>query len=427
VHVSAERIQSAQLARVSASFLRLRPKLLLPVGPVLLGLMWWAEVPRGQLIAIGLNYLFMLSWFWFEAWSVRKTPVSHDAFCGSLLITLFGLSTLCGFSGGSRSPFLPILFAPLGIAFAAFGKGRRAALVFAAFIVVLAYLVLSNALWSWPLPERVAGAAVVLASVLASVLLYFGVTGLAEAYRETALNLEATRGEVLEAAQEQTRSLQHLGSQVAHELKNPLASIKGLVQLLAQSPNRAADARSGERLDVVLQEVLRMEQVLGEYLSFARPLSNVTTTTQPLRPFLLDLVKLVEGEAHHRQVELNLTCPEVDLGFDAARLRQALLNLVQNALAAMPRGGRLGISAKVTQHSVELCIADTGSGMTAEVLLRVKEPYFSRSAGGTGLGVVIADGIVRQHGGALRFESTEGHGARAFVHLPRPQGAGAQS
>lgn len=421
---SALKVQNEQLARVSSSFLQLRPKLLLPVGPVLLALMLWAQVPRPQLLAIAATFVTLLGWFSFEAWFVRKQPVSHDAFCGSLLLTLAGLALLCGFSGGPRSPFLPILFAPLGIAFAAFGKDRRTAFVFAGFIAVLGYVVSSTLLWSWPLPERVSSITVVLATVLSGTLLYFGVTGLASAYRETATSLEATRSEALHAAHEQTRTLQGLGARVAHELKNPLASIKGLVQLVNERAHEFPEPRSAERLEVVLQEIARMERVFGEYLTFTRPLGEVQSTAQPLRPFLHELLDLLEGEAFRARIRLSLDCPEdLVLPFDPLRLRQALVNLCQNALLAMPDGGQLRLRVAPEQDVAVLCIEDTGQGMPKDVLSRIKEPYFSGRVGGTGLGVVIADGIVRQHGGSLQFESTLATGTRAIVTLPRLDGA----
>lgn len=424
MQANTDRIGAEQLARVSGSFLRIRPRLLLPFGPTLLLLLWRSQTPRLQLVAIAVTFVCMLSAFTWEAQRARRVTVSPKAFCTSLVLTLGGLAVLCAFSGGSRSPFLPILFAPLGVAFAAFGKSRRTALVFLAFAGVLVVELVLNALGSATLPTEVGGVIAALAATLASGLLYFGITGLAGAYTDTAQKLDAARIEVIQSAAEQTASLQALGARVAHELKNPLSAIKGLVQLLhrqaATSETPLRDGRNEQRLSVVLEEVARMESILRDYLDFSRPLGQLEARPIAMRPFLSGLISLLEGEAADRDVRLELSCPELEAYLDPGKLKQALLNLAQNSLAAMPKGGqlRLAVDIEADRAGLRIALSDTGTGMSREVLGRVKEPYFSHRPGGTGLGVVIADGIIRQHGGTLEFESQAERGTLALIRLP---------
>src|SRR5688572_29290964 len=147
---SADKIQSDQLASVSTTFLRLRPKLLLPVGPVLGALLIGAGTPRPQLVAIMANFLLMLGFFFWEAQRLKTRAIDPPAFARSLMITLVGIASVCSLSGGPQSPFLPILFAPTGIAFAAFGTSRATRRV----LVVLALSVIaigaSRLLFEWP-------------------------------------------------------------------------------------------------------------------------------------------------------------------------------------------------------------------------------------------------------------------------------------
>jgi signal transduction histidine kinase len=258
------------------------------------------------------------------------------------------------------------------------------------------------------------------ATVLALVLLYFGVTRLAAAYRGTAARLERLRLEVVEAAGLRTRELEGLSGQVAHELKNPLSSIKGLVQLTHKSARSGqASAQMEQRLSVVLQEVLRLEGVLAGYLSFTRPIAEVRPVWGELSEFIGEFALLIEGQAATSGVRVLLEVQPCSLYVDAVLLRQALLNLAQNAFLAMPDGGTLTIRGKPRASQVRIELCDDGCGMSAKDLGRVAEPFFTRRSGGTGLGVVIANRIIRQHGGRLTFESAPEQGTTVHIDLPQ--------
>lgn len=424
---SADKIQSDQLASVSTTFLRLRPKLLLPVGPALLLLLIAAGTPRTQLVAIAANFLLMLGFFFWEAHRMKTRSIDPRAFARSLMITLVGIASVCSLSGGPQSPFLPILFAPTGIAFAAFGTNRSTRHVLVVLVLSVIYIGASRSLFEWP---AIRGPHVhvmlLLATLVATTLLYFGVTGLASAYRETAAQLERLRLDVVESTARKTTELEALGARMAHELKNPLASVKGLVQLMHDSATRQHatsgpaldDGRLRVRLGVVLSEVARVEAVLEESLTFTRPLLDLCKQSQRLDTYLLDFAELLGGQAQQAGVVIQVECPESHAHFDPHKLKQALLNLAQNSLYAMPDGGTLGLRGAVRTSDFVIEVSDDGRGMSGDDLARIKEPYFSRRAGGTGLGVAIANGIVEQHGGCLSFESAVGRGTTARLSLP---------
>ena len=117
-------------------------------------------------------------------------------------------------------------------------------------------------------------------------------------------------------------------------------------------------------------------------------------------------------------MSVHVDSAEATLEFDPDKLKQALLNLAQNGLYAMPRGGALRLTGRVRTDDFVVEVSDDGIGMSSDDLLRIKEPYFSRRSGGTGLGVAIANGIIEQHGGTLSFESAVGAGTTARLVLP---------
>ncbi|MCA9701908.1 MAG: HAMP domain-containing histidine kinase, partial [Myxococcales bacterium] len=211
------------------------------------------------------------------------------------------------------------------------------------------------------------------------------------------------------------RRLQSVGGKVAHELKNPLAAIKGLVQLMARGAN---ESRTQQRLDVVQGEIERMELILREYLSFSRPLED-------LEPEPIDLADLVErvtlviaGRAEQAQIRVSIDTEPVPLVGDPRRLQEALLNLMANAIEACTAGGWIEVSARPTVDGGRVEIRDGGRGIAPEDLERLGCSFFTTRADGNGLGVVLVIGVVAQHGGRIEFASEPGRGTRVTVQLP---------
>jgi signal transduction histidine kinase len=222
------------------------------------------------------------------------------------------------------------------------------------------------------------------------------------------------RKEMAADALARAQSLEEIGSKVAHELKNPLTGVKALVQLGLRSP---AEASSHERLEVVEREVTRMQEILQNYLSFTRPLQGVRPRRVELAPLISDTLVVLSGRADDAGVRLYAR-GEATLEADPRRLKEALLNLVANAIEATPPGGEVVVDVRPSGDDVEVVIRDTGRGMPAETLRRIGTPFFTTRDDGTGLGVVLARSVIAQHGGSLRYDSEPGGGTRVRITLP---------
>jgi len=209
-----------------------------------------------------------------------------------------------------------------------------------------------------------------------------------------------------------------LAAGVAHEIRNPLSSIKGFATYFKE---RYRDKPEDQQISgIMIQEVDRLNKVVGQLLDFARP---VTVHKKQLRlsPFIADTVKLVERQAVEKGIAIRIEIPaEMEAHLDPDRISQVLLNLYLNALEAMEPGGSLCITIpdKAAANTVEIRIQDTGVGIPREDLGHIFDPYFTTKAAGTGLGLAIVYNILEAHGGEIRVESQPGKGTTATLALP---------
>ena len=224
--------------------------------------------------------------------------------------------------------------------------------------------------------------------------------------------LQQREREVLRA--DQMAAVGQMAAGVAHELPNPLTSIK----MLVQANREEAEARGlpAEDLQMIEQEIRRMERCLQTFLDFARP------PRPARRPISLAVLvdrtfALVEGRARKQHVTLHCTPPTtpVIVEADTDQMQQLLVNLALNALDAMPQGGRLDIRLGAPVHGqVELWVCDTGPGIAPTLLPRLFEPFVSSKATGLGLGLVVSRRIAESHGGNL-WVTNPLHGGASFV------------
>ncbi len=214
-------------------------------------------------------------------------------------------------------------------------------------------------------------------------------------------------------------SLGSLAAGVAHEIRNPLSSIKGFATWFRE---RCRDNPEGrETAEVMIREVDRLNRVITQLLEFARPLTMNRVPT-PLPAVIRHALKMVEGEARKKGValETDLSAEIGEIPLDADRMTQVFLNLCLNAIAAMEAGGVLRVSlARRDERTVRITVADTGIGIPKEDLPRVFDPYFTTRSSGTGLGLAIVQKIVEAHGGEVRLESKPGKGTTVTVLLPK--------
>jgi two-component system NtrC family sensor kinase len=220
-------------------------------------------------------------------------------------------------------------------------------------------------------------------------------------------------------------SIGRLAAGVAHEINNPLAIINEKAGLLLDLVTVGPDVEQRERLvaavDSILRSVQRCKKVTHRLLGFARHM-DVKIETIDLESLLREVLGFLEKEAEYRNVTVGFEI-EPDLptiASDRGQLQQVFLNILNNAFAAVPEGGKIGIEIKSDDADrVAVTVADNGVGIPKEHLERIFEPFFTTKQGsGTGLGLSITYGIVKKLGGEIRVESTVDHGTRFTVVLP---------
>jgi two-component system sensor histidine kinase HydH len=209
-----------------------------------------------------------------------------------------------------------------------------------------------------------------------------------------------------------------LAAGAAHELRNPLTSIKMLVQANRQK----AETRGmpGEHLTIIEQEIRRMERCLQRFIDFARP-PRPECRPLTLAPLVARAFALLEPRAFKQKVALKFTDWPAPLIVEAdeEQVYQLLINLSLNALDAMPRGGTLEVTlAPVGESQVELKVVDTGPGIAAEVLPRLFEPFVSSKETGLGLGLVVSRRVAENHHGTLHGANRAEGGACFSLRLP---------
>ncbi len=236
-------------------------------------------------------------------------------------------------------------------------------------------------------------------------------------------------------------SLGEMAANVAHEVRNPLASIKTSIQMLVddltdddgQAPDTSSRlALAQESTTVMLKEVERLDSIVRDMLLFAKPrqLHRSTCDVIALSDHVLQLLHKHYTDAH---VQLRRVYEEVPaLWVDIGQIEQVLFNLYMNALQAMPEGGELTVSCRVVEYVAEqrqkysdevqqwaaLTVADTGMGIPEDTLKRIFQPFFTTKAHGIGLGLSITRRLIEDHGGSLRVESHVGKGTIMTVMLP---------
>jgi two-component system sensor histidine kinase HydH len=227
-----------------------------------------------------------------------------------------------------------------------------------------------------------------------------------------ALRREVTRSQRL-------ASVGRLAAGVAHEIRNPLSSIKGFATYFKERyPDRPDDQQTA---DIMIQEVDRLNRVVGQLLEFAKP---VTVKPKPisLQALLNDSIKLIKNRAAEKNISIQTqNNTRVDqLRIDLDRINQVLLNLYLNAIDVMETGGELKveISTDAQHRNVVIQVSDTGRGISRENLSKIFEPYFTTKSTGTGLGLAIAHNIIAAMGGKIAVESDKEVGTTFSITIP---------
>jgi two-component system sensor histidine kinase HydH len=213
------------------------------------------------------------------------------------------------------------------------------------------------------------------------------------------------------------RSLSSLAAGVAHEIRNPLSSIKGFAVYLKE--RLRSDSEDKKTADIIIEEVERLNRVITQLIEFARPLELKKETTR-LSDLVWRTMKLTEAQARENNIDVifNVTGDESPVDVDSDKIRQVFLNIFLNAMAAMKTGGKLEITLTREGENVRMVIADNGSGIREKDLPRIYDPYFTSKPAGTGLGLAVVQKIMEAHGGKIKVESVAGKGTAVSLFFP---------
>ncbi|WP_445429563.1 ATP-binding protein [Bacillus atrophaeus] len=206
-----------------------------------------------------------------------------------------------------------------------------------------------------------------------------------------------------------------LAAGIAHEVRNPLTSVSGFLQLMkTQYPDRT------DYFDIIFSEIKRIDLVLGELLLLAKP-QTVTFKPHKINGILKQVTTLLDTNAvlSNIVIEKNFNLTEsCKINGDENQLKQVFINIIKNGIEAMPVGGVINISSEKKGSYTIISIKDQGSGMTKENMKQIGEPFFSTKEKGTGLGLPICLRILKEHKGELKIESESGKGSTFYVILP---------
>ena len=210
-----------------------------------------------------------------------------------------------------------------------------------------------------------------------------------------------------------------LAAGVAHEIRNPLAAIVNATTLLGEEEDLTRDERVST-LGVVRKEARRLNRILSDFLVFARP-REPKRLADDIREVVDHVIALIrEDPARAQRVELDVRVDSAvpPFPFDADQMTQVLWNIALNGVESLDGRGRVGMSVELRGSSVAIAVSDTGRGMSADERRRIFDPFYSRKASGTGLGLTLARRIVMAHSGQIEVESTPGRGTCFTILLP---------
>ncbi len=213
-------------------------------------------------------------------------------------------------------------------------------------------------------------------------------------------------------------AISRITSGVAHEVKNPLNAILMHVEVARMKLARA-DTDVGPQMEIISREILRLDRVVKTFLDFTRPV-ELRLKDVPLDSFLREIVDLAgpQAEAAGIRVSLNDESDAARVRADADLLQQAVVNIVVNAIQAMPHGGELHIECAVREEEAEIRISDTGVGIPPELRDKIFRLYYTTKPEGSGIGLAMTFRIVQLHEGAIDFTSEPGKGATFVLRLP---------
>ncbi|MFC0471124.1 ATP-binding protein [Halalkalibacter kiskunsagensis] len=213
--------------------------------------------------------------------------------------------------------------------------------------------------------------------------------------------------------------LGELAAGIAHEIRNPITSLKGFLQLIESSTS--TNANSSTYTKIMLSEIDRINMIVSELLILGKP-KELKIHKQFISEILETVVTLTRTQAILYNIEIHLTIPsdlsQTCVSCDENKLKQVFINIIKNAIEAMKHEGAINVKVALDNGFVVINIIDQGEGIPKEKLLKLGRQFFSTKENGTGLGLMISSTIIEEHGGKIHIESEEGKGTTVKIMLP---------
>jgi two-component system sensor histidine kinase PilS (NtrC family) len=216
-------------------------------------------------------------------------------------------------------------------------------------------------------------------------------------------------------------TLGRMAANIAHEIRNPLASVTGAVEALAS--DRASGDERERLMQIVARESGRLDRIITDFLHYARPGRRVVELVDAAE-VIDDVLVLLEHRELPPGLKITRAFPaSLPWPLDGHQFRQAIWNLCLNAVEAMPSGGELRVETGIEAGALRVAVGDTGEGIPESQLAHVLEPFYSTKTGGSGLGLALVHRTVQDHGGEIDVHSVPGLGTTVVLTLPEPVGA----
>jgi PAS domain S-box-containing protein len=227
---------------------------------------------------------------------------------------------------------------------------------------------------------------------------------------------ERKRTEEVLHRQDKLAAVGQLAAGVAHEIRNPLTSMKGYAEFLQLDEK---DPERMEFLSIILDEIDRVNMIVEDFMVLAKP-KAVELEEKNVVPLIQNVVSLLEFEARKKNVRLTFDCNQeiIQIECDENRLKQVFLNFIKNGIEAMPNGGDLHVKTIIHDNNVQISIQDTGVGISKEKLKKLGEPFFTTKEHGNGLGLMVSFKIIESHNGKVFVESEPNKGTTFNILLP---------
>jgi signal transduction histidine kinase len=229
------------------------------------------------------------------------------------------------------------------------------------------------------------------------------------------VDLRNSRDELIQV--ERLATAGKMAASFAHEIRNPLSSMRMLTQML-RKPS-LTEAKRHQSQQYILEEIERIDLIVKGLMDFAKP-EELKLEKYDLQRLLREIASLMEANLQHHKISL-IESYDSAVGpvlFDYDKIKQVIINLLLNAMAAQPSDGEIEISTEKNGDQVCMCVSDNGTGIPPSDLERVFEPFFTTKLEGTGLGLANSKRIIDQHSGEMRIESILGQGTKVTIEIP---------